>query len=201
MRLYHDVYGSFPPPYTVDETGEPLHSWRVLILPYLGEDVLYHRIHLDESWNSPYNRRFATMMPLVYRCPSDPPYDSHHNTTSYLMITGPGTVGDSPGGTSLDEITDGPANTLLVAETRGPEINWMCPSDFDTATMSRRLNGPEDPLENPPAGPSIASYHPGLVIALFCDGSVRTLSDETDAETVEAMLTKAGGEDVKFAEP
>lgn len=198
MRLYHDVHGSFPPPYTVDETGKPLHSWRVLILPYLGDDVLYHRVCLDEPWDSPHNRRFATKMPTVYRCPSDPPDVSHHDTASYLMITGPGTVGDGRGGTALDEISDGPANTLFVAETREPEINWMRPSDFDAATMPRQVNRTGDSSAAASAGPSIASFHPGVVNVLFCDGSVRTLSDETDAKTVEALLTKDGGETVEL---
>jgi len=33
---YHDDYGSYPPAYIADESGRPMHSWRVLILPYLG---------------------------------------------------------------------------------------------------------------------------------------------------------------------
>lgn len=28
MKNYHDHFGSFPPAYTVDEAGKPLHSWR-----------------------------------------------------------------------------------------------------------------------------------------------------------------------------
>ena len=194
MRNYHDAHGCFPPPYTVDENGNPLHSWRVLILPYLERGDLYEQIRLDEPWNSPHNRRFATMS--VYQCPSDPDQPGHY-TTDYLMITGPGTVGDGPNGTTLREITDGPANTLLIAETRNSGVNWMQPVDLDAETMPRRINDgsdPSDPL-------SIASYHPGLANVLFCDGSVRSLSDETPAETVEAILTTSGGEPVELPDP
>src|SRR5271163_108233 len=35
LHNYHDTYGSFPPAYVADETGKPMHSWRVLILPFL----------------------------------------------------------------------------------------------------------------------------------------------------------------------
>src|SRR5260370_743998 len=35
LHNYHDVYGSFPPAYFVDASGKPMHSWRVLILPFL----------------------------------------------------------------------------------------------------------------------------------------------------------------------
>ena len=35
FRQYHDDYGSFPPAYLVGADGNPMHSWRVLLLPYL----------------------------------------------------------------------------------------------------------------------------------------------------------------------
>ncbi len=41
----------------------------------------------------------------------------------------------------------------------------------------------------------------GLAVVLFCDGSVRALSGETDAKTVEALLTKDGGETVELPDP
>ena len=35
LHNYHDHYGSFPPAITYDAAGVPLHSWRVLLLPWL----------------------------------------------------------------------------------------------------------------------------------------------------------------------
>ena len=32
---YVKVHGHYPPAYVTDEHGTPMHSWRVLILPYL----------------------------------------------------------------------------------------------------------------------------------------------------------------------
>ena len=55
---YRDEYGSFPPAYTVGENGKPLHSWRVLILPYLEGKELYSQIRLDEPWDSEHNSQF-----------------------------------------------------------------------------------------------------------------------------------------------
>ena len=37
MHNYHDAWGSFPPAYIADEDGRPMHSWRVLLLPYLNK--------------------------------------------------------------------------------------------------------------------------------------------------------------------
>src|SRR5688572_19176889 len=41
LHLYHEEYSAFPPAYLVDAAGQPAHSWRVLLLPYLGERELY----------------------------------------------------------------------------------------------------------------------------------------------------------------
>ena len=47
----------------------PRHSWRVLLLPYLGEAELFARIRLDEPWNSEWNRQFHDQMPAIFRNP------------------------------------------------------------------------------------------------------------------------------------
>ncbi len=71
MNNYHDTLTKLPPAYTVDAEGRPLHSWRVLILPYIEQQELYERIRLDEPWDSPYNRQFHNVDIPQYRCPAD----------------------------------------------------------------------------------------------------------------------------------
>ncbi len=46
---YESANGHFPPPYTTDDDGNPLHSWRVLILPFLEENELYGQINLNRG--------------------------------------------------------------------------------------------------------------------------------------------------------
>ena len=76
LSSYNNIYGHFPPIYTVGENGRPLHSWRVLILPYLGEDNIgddwYKQIRLNEPWDSEHNKQFHSKMPHIYQCPSNP---------------------------------------------------------------------------------------------------------------------------------
>ena len=74
LQNYHDEYGVYPPAIIYDGRGQPRHSWRVLILPQLGqeEEKLYKRYRLDEAWNSPHNRPLGDDMPRVYACPVDP---------------------------------------------------------------------------------------------------------------------------------
>ena len=72
FHSYSDTYGALPPLYTVDEEGKPLHSWRVLILPFLDQQDLYNQIRLDEPWDSEYNKQFHDRMFYYYQCLSSP---------------------------------------------------------------------------------------------------------------------------------
>ena len=47
-------------------------SWRVLLLPYLGEKDLYDRFNLTEPWNSPVNIALVNQMPEVYQLDGTP---------------------------------------------------------------------------------------------------------------------------------
>src|SRR6476469_182788 len=50
LQNYHDTFGSLPPAYLADSQGKPIHSWRVLILPFLENTTLYDRYSFDEPW-------------------------------------------------------------------------------------------------------------------------------------------------------
>ncbi len=56
-----------PARYSIDQEQKPLHSWRVHLLPYLGEKKLYAKIRLDEPWDSEHNRQFHAQTPAAYR--------------------------------------------------------------------------------------------------------------------------------------
>ena len=57
--------GRFPAA-VISKDNKPLLSWRVALLPYLGEKSLYYKFHLDEPWNSPHNKVLLDQMPDVY---------------------------------------------------------------------------------------------------------------------------------------
>jgi len=186
MHNYHDIYGTFPPAYVADENGEPMHSWRVLILPYLEEQILYDQYNFDEPWDSPGNLALVGSMPDVYRCPTDS--QSGPNETNYVVITGPGTVFEGNKAYKFGDITDGTSCTILIAEVTCSGINWMEPRDLDTQKMIYRINAQ--------SGNDIGSAHPEGTCVGYCDGSVRFLVDDTPAETLKARITRAGGEPV-----
>jgi eukaryotic-like serine/threonine-protein kinase len=65
MGGFYDAHGHFPPT-MIYGSGKPLLSWRVLILPFLGEEKLYKEFKLEEPWDSPHNRKLLTKRPKVY---------------------------------------------------------------------------------------------------------------------------------------
>ena len=63
--------GVFPPAFIPDKNGKPMHSWRVLILPYLERKGLYDQYRFNEPWDSPHKRlwprRCRASMPVRAR--------------------------------------------------------------------------------------------------------------------------------------
>src|SRR5687768_11876649 len=47
LEQYRQANRAFPPSCTFSKNGTRLHSWRVLLLPYLGYDELYRSIDLS----------------------------------------------------------------------------------------------------------------------------------------------------------
>jgi prepilin-type processing-associated H-X9-DG protein len=184
MHNYHDVYRCFPPAYVPDADGKPMHSWRVLILPFLEQQSLYDQYDFNEPWDGPNNIRLADSIPAVYACPDSVFSNSN---TCYAMIVGPDTISDGPSAARLADIKDGTANTLMVVEAAGNGINWMEPRDLDAQKLSFVIN------DRPTPG-GIKSDHPGGANVVFCDGAVRFLPDTTSPGVVKDLSTIAGGE-------
>lgn len=184
LHNYHDTYRSFPPAYTVDEDGKPLHSWRTLILPYLEQDALYRQIRLDEPWNSEHNQQFASTVIPTYACPTDPTIGE----TDYMAIVGTGTIFQGAEPVGMRDIVDGTSNTLLVVEVHGSGVSWMAPVDLSLDAMQFQVNG----------GPTeIRSRHPGGANVAMGDGSVRFLPVTVDPQTLRNLATRNDGQVVR----
>ncbi|MCX7425615.1 MAG: DUF1559 domain-containing protein [Planctomycetia bacterium] len=201
MRNYEQAHGCFPPYFIPDENGKPTHSWRVLILPFLGEDRLYKQYRFDEPWNGPHNKELASRMPAVYRCPtyaamslSD---EATNSLTSYAMIVGPHAISGGPTPHKMSDVTDGLSNTIMVVECAGAGINWLEPRDLNAEEITNVRIGSGE-YKNPPGG--INSYHPGVANTLFCDGTVRAVDQSVGEKVLKGMLTIDGGESVSMDE-
>ncbi len=180
---YHETYGCFPPAYVADRDGRPMHSWRVLILPFLDQKPLYDAYNFAEPWDGPNNRKLADQIGQIYlRSGLD---SSHGQATSFVAVVGPET--SWPGARALTDkdIGDGRKTTLMVVEVPDGLFRWMEPRDLEFDRMSFRINDG--------TGRGLGSRLGGVRVA-FADGGVRTLGDDFDPVRLRAMLTANGGE-------
>jgi prepilin-type processing-associated H-X9-DG protein len=187
LHNYHSGHGSLPPAYIADASGRPMHSWRVLILPYLDRNELYEMYRFDEPWDGPNNSKLHDLIGDAFRCPQD--HSGARSTeTSYVAVVGPNTIWPADHVVKLDDVTDGLSSTLLVVEIANSGIHWMEPRDLHVSQMTRTINGK--------SGQGISSAHPGGAVVGFADGRVRFLGETTPAATIEALLTIRGGEQI-----
>jgi hypothetical protein len=184
MHNFHDAYGSFPPTASYDDNGKKLLSWRVFLLPFLGQGKIYQQFHLDEPWDSEHNRKLIPKMPAIYRNPFAE--SGGKGKTSYLALVGKEgkqflTVFSGKAGVPIREVTDGTSNTIMIIEV-APEfaVPWTKPQDLQID------------FKNPLKG--IFGKKTEHTRALFCDGSVHTLPKDINLKTLRVIFTRKAGD-------
>lgn len=117
-----------------------MHSWRVLILPFLEEQELYDKYNFAQSWNSDDNLKLAAQMPTIFS------FHGEHRpgtvTTNYLAVVGEYTLWPGKSTRLTQDITDEHSATIMIVENIGENVHWMEPRDLSYKTMSYRINSP-----------------------------------------------------------
>ncbi len=183
LHNYHDAYGAFPPAVTRDAEGRPMHSWRVLILPFIDEAWLYNEYNFDEPWNSPHNAALEDRFPDVYRCP----FHRQGRNTTYVAVTGPRTLWPNDRSRRLSDIPDGAFSTLAVIELDTADVPWMEPRDLSVEEAVALLGST--------TSESCGHVIPGKLYErsygramLLSDGRVFSQTRGLDRETALALL-------------
>ncbi len=156
--------------------GKPLLSWRVAVLPFIGEDVLFKTFSLNEPWDSDNNKKLIEKMPKTY---APVRVKAKAGETFYQTFTGKDTLfGDNGPIYRLDNIPDGMRHTALVVEAGAPVI-WSKPADlaFDEKKALPKLGGLFDGV-----------FHVGL-----CDGSVIRVKKDFDEKVMKLLIMPADG--------
>jgi prepilin-type processing-associated H-X9-DG protein len=180
LDKYHAAHGHFPPAARFDKDGRALLSWRVELLPFLGEEALYRRFKLDEPWDSLHNKKLLKDMPAVFTSL----YNWDPGKTRFQGFAGKGTLFDGKEGVRKSDVTDGLADTILLVQVSSSRaVYWTKPADLSYAA--------DQPL------PAVSGPFEGGFNALFADGSVRFIRQETRPETLRAWITRNGGEKIK----
>jgi prepilin-type processing-associated H-X9-DG protein len=186
----------FPAGY-VDRGGRLILSWRVALLPRLGQEELFRQFQLGEPWGGPNNKKLLARVPDVYRPVKGPAPEGH---TYYRAFVGEQAVFQPRRSPSVQwgpktqfeqfsawgpRIIDGTSYTLLVAEAAEP-VPWTKPDElpYDPNRPLPRLGGPFG----------------GDFNALFADGSVGLIPRTAPERLVRALITPAGQEPVDLSE-
>ncbi len=177
-------------------------SWYAVITPYLDYPVL-DAIDRIQPWDIQSNDLVGCTRIEQLVCPTLAVPQGGHLPTPYIGIAGLGTdapflpKGHPRAGvfgyerrTTLAEITDGAAHTMIVAESGRVRGSWLAGGP---ATV-RGLDTAELPYVG--RGQQFGGVHPSGMNAAFADGSVRFVNDTINPRVLEVLSTIAGGETV-----
>jgi hypothetical protein len=130
VRNYYDNHGCYPLPCTRDKAGRPMHSWRVLVLPYFSS-CNEHEYDLNEPWDSPRNMKAFEPYQHVYCCPTAQSWPPRSGTTNYVAVIGRTSAWHRSYMSQKDPDTQQQkAETFLIVETANSEIQWTEPKDI-----------------------------------------------------------------------
>jgi uncharacterized protein DUF1559 len=161
-------------------------SWRVQLLPYLGQEALFKEFKLNEPWDSEHNRKLIDRMPKVFESPGKAAPKGHTfiRTTegqAAILRTGPdGKVqarqedgAPAYGIRLIAGIPDGTTNTILFFEAE-ESVPWTKPGDVPFAGTGTPILGKGGRYELPKTakipklgGPFADGFH-----AVMADGQV-----------------------------
>lgn len=172
LRSYTERHSRFPNQ-AIRSDGQPILSWRVELLPYLGYVDLYTQFKFDEPWDSPHNKQLLAKIPHEFR----------DGTSSDTRILALGTeLFSDKRPTSVKRVVDGIGNTVAVAQVlETAAVPWTKPEDLIRPQSTESLGNDDEPF-------FWAMFGNGYVYSLRKDLDRRTMSNLTAIDD-EAGLT------------
>lgn len=186
VHAFHDSPKNLPGTILSPSSGEPIHGWGTMLLPYIEQDALYKSIRLDVPWTRVENQAAFRKEVLIFRYPAaDGPKPgelapSNYAANVYVL---------NATRRSLSDISDGTSYTLLFGEAAGAFRPWGHPCNW--RDPGRGLNTSPEGFGHP-RGKNVMM---GLA-----DGSVRQVSDAISPSVLKALATPDGGEKIDDAE-
>jgi prepilin-type processing-associated H-X9-DG protein len=180
---YHDTFMKLPAPDNHGLGGAPKAplnqrlSWRVTILPYVEQGMVFMQFDQSAAWDAPKNKDLAKTKLKIY---ADPEPDSGPDTRIRVFV-GPKAVFQpgTPNQFSLPTIQDGVSNTILAVEA-GDTVPWPQYKEL--------------PFDPNGTLPSLGRPNESSFMVLYFDGHVQLVKKNVDPKVLKAAITPAGGE-------
>ena len=128
LEGFRETYGRWPQTSERRNPTEPPHSWRVALLPFLGQTELYNSYQFDKAWDDPANMHVLARMPDCFNASGSP-----SSTTSWILPGADLEIVEAP------RLVDGDApagSEFLVLAMPGILIPWTMP---ETETLDQKL--------------------------------------------------------------
>lgn len=162
-KNYYAVHGEFPPATIHDQNDARMHSWRVLLVPFIEANTLYDAYDFSEPWNAPVNIGLAKKTNAANYPKHLPPafvgeiYTQTRGkssrddfTTDFLLLSRARAerfafrkVPTSDKTTLMSAVSSVPSELIIIQLDR-TAIHWMEPRDL---SLARTPNGGDMPWE------------------------------------------------------
>lgn len=135
IRLYEENLRMFPPE-SVSRRGEPMHSWRTFIVPFLETNPFYNSYDLESSWESGRNKNLMVNETDLTRVREVFCGKTKDSTTMIVMILKKGGDEYPYRGVQARVNSDWmfrPAEVngwIVLGQFEKTDIHWMEPRDY-----------------------------------------------------------------------
>jgi hypothetical protein len=183
-----------------------MHSWRVLLLPYLPQNVFYDQYDLDEPWNGPNNQRLLqeyvgepkfedeeaydiTHVRWFYQCDPCAPWPLDGFGTSIVMVIDPSQapvrVTEKFPSSKIDNRWQAqlPAGEdLMFVGIQESDIHWMEPRDLSLGELQIQCDDAGKPTSS---RPQVTAS-----VTINANGEFQFFDEEETLERLQQMQSK-----------
>lgn len=159
------------------------HSWLTWALAYDLQAGAFVKIDLSKSWNDPANATAFQRWIRSFEIPNRnlPRFDERGYALSHIAGNDQLFGKEKP---TLADIKGETSNTVLAGTAAGNYAPWGKPGHLRDLTMG--INKSPDGFGSP--------WSTGGAMFVMADGSVRSLSNDTSPQVLQALASPAGGE-------
>ncbi|TWU41750.1 DUF1559 family PulG-like putative transporter [Novipirellula artificiosorum] len=178
IHNYHAAYKQLPFTVNANSDGEETIGWRIALSPFVEGQAQWEAIDSNESWASSTNMAVFQNPPLSFQSPSG----EIGETGIFAIVSDESMFPPTPYTiVRFRDVTDGLANTVMMVELPNRTTVWSSTENMTPDEAFAAIASMED----------AQSAH--LIMA---DGAVRAVTNSLERELFDALVTRAGGDDV-----